>query len=77
MAKFDPSKDKLVKHYGAVQVEDGPRLDVEARQYGEGAPKLQIKRTYNDKPAKLGRLSAEEAAAILPYVEEFVTDATS
>lgn len=54
------------------------RLIVSVYSYNKGAKKLQISRETKDNEgnfrfAKLGRLTKEEAEAVLPFIQEAVT----
>ncbi len=54
------------------------RLRVSVYSYNKGAKKLQISRETKDTEgnfrfAKLGRLTKEEAEAVLPFIQEAVT----
>ncbi|MFC1594177.1 hypothetical protein ACFL38_02500 [Candidatus Omnitrophota bacterium] len=70
---YDPSKDASL-FSKAWETEEG-RLTVGVHQYNQGMKKLQISRENKDPEgefrfAKMGRLTKEEAAAIIPLMQE-------
>jgi hypothetical protein len=73
MPGYDASLDKEL-FCKAVEVDDGV-LSVKIMSYNEGTPKLQISRERRGKEgdlkfAKLGRLTKEEVANVLPLIQE-------
>ena len=47
-------------------------LEVKVMQYNEGAKKINIQRFRGERFTKLGRLTAEEAEAVLPLVQKAI-----
>lgn len=73
MAGFDPSLDKELFKKEAVF--DSTAVKVSVMQYNEGQKKLQLSRenmSAEGEPrfAKLGRLTKQEAEAVLPLFQE-------
>ena len=73
MAGFDPSLDKEV--FAKEARFDSTAIKVAVMQYNEGMKKLQLSResmTETGEPrfAKLGRLTKQEAEAVLPLFKE-------
>lgn len=70
---YDSSMDERL--FSKSWENDSCRLTVSVFSYNKGAKKLQIARENRDPQgelrfAKLGRLSKEEAQAILPFIQE-------
>ncbi|MBN3038795.1 MAG: hypothetical protein JW869_05180 [Candidatus Omnitrophica bacterium] len=70
---YDSSMDEQL--FSKSWESDTGRLTVSVFSYNKGAKKLQISRENRDPQgelrfAKLGRMSKEEAAAILPFIQE-------
>ncbi len=68
---FDPNLDKELSSE-SVEFE-GTRISVKVMSYNDGPPKMQLSRENkrNDEYAftKLGRLTKEEAGAIIPLMQ--------
>ena len=74
-----PFNPELDKELWKKEVQIGKfALDVKVMQYGEGQAKIQIGRVQKEVPEdegrfmKLGRLTKEEAEAILPLFKEAI-----
>ena len=72
---YDSSLDEAL--YSKSWENDTGRLTVSVYSYNNGPKKLQISRENRTGPgdlryAKLGRLTREEAEAILPFIQEAV-----
>jgi hypothetical protein len=69
---FDPNLDK--KLFSESIDFDNTRITVSVFSYNEGTPKLQIVRENKTKDnyrfTKLGRLTKEEAKAIIPLIDK-------
>ncbi|NQT00003.1 MAG: hypothetical protein HQ595_02865 [Candidatus Omnitrophica bacterium] len=70
---YDNSKDECL--YTKSWEEETGRLTVSVHSYNKGAKKLQISRENKDPQgelrfAKLGRMTKEEIAALLPLLQE-------
>lgn len=70
---YDKSLDKEI--FSKNWEDDGCRITVSVFSYNNGPKKLQISRENKNAEgelrfAKLGRLTKEEAQAILPYINE-------
>lgn len=73
MAGFDPSLDKEI--FSKKAEFENTTIKVAVMQYNEGAKKLQLSReatTADGEPrfAKLGRLTKQEAEAVIPLMQE-------
>jgi len=73
MPGFDPALDKEI--FSEELTLGQFRFKVSVMSYNDGAPKMQISRERMNKEgeatfAKLGRLTLEEATAILPMIEK-------
>jgi len=76
MAGFDPSLDKEL--FSKTAEFEKTNIKVAVMQYNEGIKKLQISRenfNADGEPrfAKLGRLTKEEAEAVLPLFQESIS----
>lgn len=76
MAGFDPSLDKEL--FSKVAEFESTNVKVAVMQYNEGVKKLQISRenfNADGEPrfAKLGRLTKQEAEAVLPAIQEAIS----
>lgn len=72
---YDSSLDQRVD--SRMWEGDGDRITVSVYSYNNGAKKMQISRENLNKEgeyrfAKLGRLTKEEASAIIPLMQELV-----
>ena len=70
---YDPNLDKEL--FTESKEFEGTRLTVKVMSYNEGAKKLQISRENSDaegqyKFAKMGRLTKEEAEAVMPLMQK-------
>ncbi len=70
---FDPELDKTL--WSEEKQFDSTKITVSVKQYNEGVKKLQISRENPTKEgefrfAKLGRVTKEEAEAILPLMQK-------
>jgi hypothetical protein len=73
---YDAKLDKQV--FSKFWENDTTKLTVSIYSYNNGAQKLQISRENKNAEgentfAKLGRMTKEEAQAILPYIQEAIT----
>lgn len=72
---YDKSLDKKV--YSQEWIGERERLTVSVFSYNEGPKKLQVTRENKDKEGnyrftRLGRMSTEEVAGVLPFMKEAV-----
>ncbi len=72
---FDPELDKTV--YSEEKEFEGTKVSVSVKQYNEGVKKIQISRENSNAEgqyrfAKLGRLTKEEAEAVLPMLQKSI-----
>lgn len=73
---YDKSLDKEI--FSKNWEDDGTRVTVSVYSYNNGAKKLQISRENKNAEgelrfAKLGRMTKDEAQAILPYITEAIS----
>lgn len=72
MAGFDPNLDKVL--FSESKEMENTKLTVSVHSYNEGTPKLQIGRENksgeNWRWSKLGRMTKEEAEAVLPLMQK-------
>lgn len=70
-----PYDANLDKSLWEERVEVGDyTLEVKVMQYNEGAKKINIQRFRGERFTKLGRLTAEEAEAVLPLVQKAIAE---
>ena len=72
---YDPGLDK--NHFSETKEFEGTRITVGVFAYREGTKKLQVSRENNPQPeewrfAKLGRMTKEEAEAIIPIMQSAI-----
>ncbi len=70
---YDVSLDEVL--FSKVWEADSDRITVSVRSYNKGGKKLQITRENKNREGdfrftKLGRMSKDEAEAILPFLQE-------
>lgn len=72
---YDSSLDEVL--FTKAWENDASRLSVSVHAYNKGQKKLQISRENKDPEggfrfAKLGRMTKEEASALIPFIQEAV-----
>jgi len=71
---YDPSKDRKIAEEKICDGKGGTELWGQVHKYNGGEPRIAISRWYGDDIKKLGRLSFEEAKAVVVWMEKIIND---
>ena len=82
MANYDPALDKVIGHYGEVEV-NGQKYVIEGRKYGSYDPKLVVQNVWIDRRGNEGSKRVNswplQVAAFIAknnIIRDFIADAT-